>query len=332
MMRMTKAAKTLPSLLLLIAAAACILCSATATTTKKNKVSFRERKRIEREKAIKFANIKASGQDDVSMTKEAAELRSYELRKKKKKGLFRRVSPEEYKNNEPIPAFVELVESQKTQLPFQYYDLPTCEEPHEVIQRRFRQRKNLGSRLMGYKLRMSPYSFPTKVNLGCTALCFVEVGGKKLTWLRKLIDRQYRIHLTLDKLPVLMRSKELNYALRGYPIGFKAPIAATGLKHDEYFLFNHLKFTITYREEPDEFEGVRIIGFDVHPVSIRHNLGNEEDEKKLEQFQGGAEVDHKFIEKVHGKPLSTCNQEFTPTKNPDTYLSLSGEFNKPMMN
>ncbi|KAL7426788.1 hypothetical protein ACHAXM_001595, partial [Skeletonema potamos] len=245
------------------------------------------------------------------MTKEAAELRSYELRKKKKTGLFRRkeaslaqvlfpgVCPEEYSDNEPIPAFVELVESQKTHLPFQYYDLPTCEEPHDAIQRRFRQRKNLGSRLMGYKLRMSPYTFPTKVSKGCTPLCFVEVGSKKLTWLRKLIDRQYRVHLTLDNLPVLMRSKELNYAMRGYPIGFKAPVASTGLEHDEYFFFNHLKFTINYREAPNEFEGVRIIGFDVHPVSIRHNFGSEEDEKKMEQLHGGVEVDQKLIEKVH---------------------------------
>eukprot|EP00986_Skeletonema_menzelii_P012542 scaffold6954_cov144-Skeletonema_menzelii.AAC.3 len=296
---------------LLVLFAAAPICSASPKS--KEKVSYQERKRIEREKAIKFENLKAAGQDDVSMTKEAAELRSYELRKKKKKGLFRRkeaslaqvlfpgVSPEEYSDNEPIPAFVELVDSEKTQLPFQYYDLPTCEEPHDAIQRRFRQRKNLGSRLMGYKLRMSPYSFPTKVDKGCTPLCFVEVGAKKLTWLRRLIDRQYRIHLTLDKLPVLMRSKELNYAMRGYPIGFKAHEASTGLEHDEYFFFNHLKFTITYREEPNEFEGVRIIGFDV-------------------------------IENVHAKPISTCNQDFIPRNDPDTYLSLNGEFSKPMMN
>jgi len=340
--------KNLPVLLLLLLiAASSTLCSANnvnVSPKSKEKVSFRERKRIERERAIKFANLKASGQDDVSMTKEAAELRSYELRKKKKKGLFRRkeaslaqvlfpgVSPEEYNDNEPIPAFVELVDSQKTQLPFQYYDLPTCKEPHDAIQRRFRQRKNLGSRLMGYKLRMSPYSFPTKVNKGCTPLCFVEVGDKKLNWLRKLIDRQYRIHLTLDKLPVLMRSKELNYAMRGFPIGFKAHKASTGLEHDEYYFFNHLKFTITYREEPNEFEGVRIIGFDVHPVSIRHDFGTVEDEQKFDQLHGGAEVDQRAIEKVRGEPLSTCNQDFAPRNDPETYLSLSGDFTKPMMN
>ena len=139
------------------------------------KVSRKERKVREREQAVKMANVKAAGQDQVSMTREAAELRSYELRKKKRKGLFKRkeaslaqvlfpgASPEEYNQGEPVPAFVELVESKKTQLPFEFYDLPTCPQPAEKIQKRFRQRRNLGSRLMGHKLQMAPYSFPTKV-------------------------------------------------------------------------------------------------------------------------------------------------------------------------
>ncbi len=98
-----------------------------------NRLSAAQQKKLEaREKAIKMAKMKASGQDVVGMTKEAAELRSYELRKKKKKGILKRkeaslaqvlfpgASPEEYVAGERIPAFVELVESKKTQLPFEY--------------------------------------------------------------------------------------------------------------------------------------------------------------------------------------------------------------------
>ena len=46
------------------------------------KPNRKQRKVDAKEKAVKFANMKAAGQDQVSMTKEAAELRSYELRKK----------------------------------------------------------------------------------------------------------------------------------------------------------------------------------------------------------------------------------------------------------
>ena len=46
------------------------------------KSNRKQRKVDAKEKAVKVANMKATGQDQVSMTKEAAELRSYELRKK----------------------------------------------------------------------------------------------------------------------------------------------------------------------------------------------------------------------------------------------------------
>jgi transmembrane 9 superfamily protein 2/4 len=279
--------ETMTAIRRLYQAALLLLLSLTSPTNAKgpSRAEFKAQKIQE---AQKIADLKASGQDSVSMTKEAAELRAYELRKKKTKGLIRKrevslasvlfpgASPEEYSDGEPLPAFVDVVESRKTQLPFEYYDLPTCEEPNETIQKRFRQRKNLGARMMGHsKMKMSPYQFPVKVDKECTPLCTVTVGGKNLKWLRKLVDRQYRINLTLDQLPVLMRSKELDYAARSYPLGFKAAAETTGLKNDEYFFYNHLRFTVFYREEPSEFEGVRIVGFDVHPVSIDHHAGSE---------------------------------------------------------
>jgi transmembrane 9 superfamily protein 2/4 len=291
---------------------------------KKVRLTRTQKKVAAREEHVKFANMKAAGQDQVGMTKEATELRNYELRKKKKKGLLKRreaslaqilfpgASPEEYGDHEPVPAFVELVESKKTQLPFEYYDLPTCPEPAEKIQKRFRQRRNLGSRLMGHKLQMAPYNFPAKVDKECVPLCVVEVGGKKLRWLRKLVDRQYRVHLSLDQLPLLMRSKELNYAVRGYPVGFKAPPSYTGLKEDEFYLYNHLKFTITYHEDPNEFEGVRITGFDVHPVSIAHKKsGNEKDELETNLEAANKKDD-----------WSTCGDGESPVNEPETYLAL----------
>eukprot|EP00574_Skeletonema_japonicum_P004351 CAMPEP_0201714290 /NCGR_PEP_ID=MMETSP0593-20130828/833_1 /ASSEMBLY_ACC=CAM_ASM_000672 /TAXON_ID=267983 /ORGANISM="Skeletonema japonicum, Strain CCMP2506" /LENGTH=750 /DNA_ID=CAMNT_0048203557 /DNA_START=81 /DNA_END=2333 /DNA_ORIENTATION=- len=293
------------------------------------RVGRKERKRIEREKAIKYAQMKAGGQDQVGMTKEAAELRSYELRKKKKKGLFRRkeaslaqvlfpgASPEEYSEREPVPAFVEQVESKRTNLPFDFYELPSCPQPAEKIQKRFRQRKNLGSRLMGYKLRMSPYNFPTKVDKGCTPLCVVDIAGKNLRWLRKLVDRQYRVHLTLDQLPLLMRSKELNYAVRGYPVGFKAPPTFTGLQEDEFYLYNHIKFTISYREDPNEFEGVRIIGFDVHPISI--DYFKDDGIKSLTQ-----DTNLEAAGKADGFPGCSPDSppDASPINEPETYLKL----------
>ena len=65
--------------------------------------------------------------DHVSMSKEAAELRAHHLNKKKpilKKSeditslLFPGASPVNYPGGDEIPLYVELVESRKTQIPF----------------------------------------------------------------------------------------------------------------------------------------------------------------------------------------------------------------------
>jgi transmembrane 9 superfamily member 2/4 len=167
--------------------------------------------------------------------------------------------------------YADLVESKKTQVPFEFYDLPTCPPPNLKVKR---VRKNLGARLQGHKITAAPFSLKVKQNIGCTPMCLVTLGGKKLRWMRKLVERQYRIQLTLDQLPVLMRSKELNYAVRGYPVGFKAPPSYTGLTNDEFYLYNHLKFTITYNQDPS-VNGIQITGFDVHPVSINHKIEGE---------------------------------------------------------
>ena len=105
------------------------------------KLSRKERMELAKEEAKKYMELKRQGVDEVSHTKEAAAMRDYQLRKKKRKGLLRRheadlasilfpgVSPENYMANEPIFAITDLVHSKKTQVPFEFYDLPGCPKP-----------------------------------------------------------------------------------------------------------------------------------------------------------------------------------------------------------
>lgn len=246
--------------------------------------------------------------DEVGHTAEAAAIRKYQLRKKKRKGflqkkekslaevLFPGVAPELYKPKELVFMMTDLVQSKKTHVPFEYYDLPVCEVPPLAGFRRRHptQRKNLGARLQGVELKPAPFSLTVLQNMTCTKLCTVDFGIRKIRWLRKLVERQYRVHFTFDSLPILMRSTQLNYAVRGYPVGFKAPPTYTGLQHDEYFLYNHLRFTITYQQlQQQQQEGIYITGFDVHPVTLAHDD-------------------------------TTCNgtPESSPKNSPDTYLPI----------
>jgi transmembrane 9 superfamily protein 2/4 len=251
------------------------------------RLNRKERKEVAHAELATYKDLRRKGVDEVSNTPEAAALRNYRLRNKKTRGIIRKkeasmaqvlfpgVSPEEYSSGEQMWIYTDLVESTKTQVPFEFYDLPGCGMPTlGRAQRQKKMRKNLGSRLQGHDMKPAPFDLSVKRDMPCTPICQVALGGKKLRWMRKLVERQYRVQLLLDTLPVLMRSKELNYAVRGYPIGFKGPPVPNQVSSpkNDFFLYNHLKFEITYHEDASQFDGVRITGFDVHPVSIEHQL------------------------------------------------------------
>jgi hypothetical protein len=202
---------------------------------KAKRLTRKERLKHEQDAADKYAELRRKGADEVGHTAEAAAMRKYQLRKKKRKGILRKresdlasvlfpgVSPELYADEEEVLIYTDLVNSKKTQVPFEFYDLPGCPAPRMTEARKNRQRKNLGARLQGLELKPAPYTMKVKEDISCSPLCQNNIKAKRLRWLRKLVERQYRIHMTFDSLPVLMRSKELNYAVRGYPIGFQGP-------------------------------------------------------------------------------------------------------------
>jgi transmembrane 9 superfamily protein 2/4 len=262
------------------------------------RLNHREKKEVAKAELEAYKKKRRDGVDEVGNTNEAVALRNYRLRNKKKQGLLRKkqvslsqvlfpgVSPEEYDQNSQIWIYTDLVNSKKTPIPFDFYELPGCAyNPEKGWKKKKRERKNLGQRLQGHDMKPAPFSLFTLKNQACTPMCSVKLEGKRLRWVRRLIQRQYRVQLQLDQLPVLMRSSELNYAVRGYPVGFRTP--SKGLQKPkpsdrkankifddkmDIFLYNHLKFTVTYHQDPEAFDGIRITGFDVHPVSIAHEF------------------------------------------------------------
>mmetsp|Transcript_6523 Transcript_6523/g.8268 ORF Transcript_6523/g.8268 Transcript_6523/m.8268 type:complete len:780 (+) Transcript_6523:228-2567(+) len=263
--------------------------------------------------------------DHVSMTKEAADLRSQHLSKKKPilqqsvsitSLLFPGSEPYEYKVNEYIPMFVDYVESRKTPVGVDYYQLPVCAQPTNIMDSILNnknennedtnsnnngngdggiemihkmKKKNLGQRLMGHSTKPLGYKIPSKINQSCNILCHVSLNSKQLKLMRKLVKKQYRVHFTLDGLPVLVRSTDYNHALRGYPLGFALPLSTgvelepettnrnvveghNGHENEEIYLNNHLKFTIYYNDHTTTLndDKIHITGFDVATVSINH--------------------------------------------------------------
>jgi len=246
---------------------------------KKKHLNRKEKKEIENLELKTYRDLRKQGVDEVSNTKQSKLLREYRLRNKKRRGVFRKkeaslsqilfpgVSPEDYSRGEKVWIYTDLVESRLTPVPFDVYDLPGYYEEVETRWlKKQRLRRNLGSRLLGHDLKPAPFNIQVEKDMPCTVFGKSYIGSKELQWLRQLVERQYRVHLQLDSLPVLLKSHDLNFALRGYPIGFKLP------DDKKIYLYNHLKFTITYHEDPSgAFKGARITGFEVHPVSRMHD-------------------------------------------------------------
>jgi transmembrane 9 superfamily protein 2/4 len=105
-----------------------------------------------------------------------------------------------------------------------------------------------------------------KQDEACVVLCRKHHKKTDVEKFKAMIDEEYRVHWSLDSLPVAVRNDELGYVSRGYPIGFA--VASKGGK-PQHFLFNHVRIIVRYSEEPSEFEGSRIVGFEVVPFSIK---------------------------------------------------------------
>jgi transmembrane 9 superfamily member 2/4 len=107
-----------------------------------------------------------------------------------------------------------------------------------------------------------------KVDEACVVLCRKEYKKPEMSKFKQMIDQEYRVHWLLDALPVAVRNDELGYVTRGYPVGFTT-LAGSKTRH---FLYNHVRIIVRYTENPAEYEGSRIVGFEVVPFSIKVDI------------------------------------------------------------
>ena len=88
------------------------------------------------------------------------------------------------------------VTSTKTQLPYDYYDLPFCKEKGSVT-----TADNLGERISGDTSTDSPYELYLKFDQVCVILCRQTHSKKDLAFFRQMIDEEYRVHMLLELQP-----------------------------------------------------------------------------------------------------------------------------------
>ena len=142
-----------------------------------------------------------------------------------------------------------------------------------------------------------------KTDQVCNILCRKVHKKSEISMFKAMIQQEYRVHWLLDSLPVAVRNDEVGYVTRGYPVGFVKETSPK--KKFQHFLFNHVRIVVRYSEEEAEFDGARIVGFEVVPFSIKHEY-----ESDPAAFDKDTTV------------LSSCNQ-FNPAKyDPEKFQSV----------
>merc|ERR1719313_2349999 len=121
-------------------------------------------------------------------------------------------------------------------MPYDYYSMPFCKPP-EIVNKA----ENLGEILHGSMIANSPYDiFMGKSDF--KVLCRVELTKRTAGLLAMRIKEDYRVHMIMDNLPAATKM------IREMPDGK----------------------TITMYDREDSFEGSRIVGFEVEPLSVKH--------------------------------------------------------------
>mmetsp|Transcript_8510 Transcript_8510/g.25566 ORF Transcript_8510/g.25566 Transcript_8510/m.25566 type:complete len:621 (+) Transcript_8510:79-1941(+) len=170
------------------------------------------------------------------------------------------VSPDGYPAGEKLEILAHKLTSERSKVPFDYYSLPFCHSGKARSKYKF----NLAQVLTGERTRATWYDVQMKVERNCEALCTAHFPKRSIKKLRRLINDKYKVHLSLDGLPVLMRSSATSSRI-GFPLGI--------VEQDKIFVYNHVQFTVLYSKPllmQTESQEYQIVGFEAVPFSVKH--------------------------------------------------------------
>ncbi|KAJ0031256.1 hypothetical protein Pint_14689 [Pistacia integerrima] len=255
--------------------------------------------------------------------------------------------PHKYVVGDALSVKVNSITSIDTEMPFSYYSLPFC-KPQEGVKD---SAENLGELLMGDRIENSPYRFKMYTNESDIFLCKTDPLSKdNFDLLKKRIDEMYQVNLILDNLPAIRYTNKDGYLLwwTGFPVGVKY--------QDAYYVFNHLKFKVlvhkyeetnvarvmgtgdavdvipTKASEGSDVPGYMVVGFEVVPCSVMHNVDLVKDLKIYGKYPSQIKCDSNIVSMPikEGQPIVftyEVNFDMSDIKWPsrwDAYLKMEG--------
>lgn len=171
------------------------------------------------------------------------------------------VAPQDFLKGDLVEVKAVKLTSTKTQLPYEYYNLPIHCKPLNGVKYKS---ENLGEILRGDRIVNTGYSVRMAVNEKCKVVCHdVKLTADQTKQVAKRIKDNYHVHLLVDNLPCatkfhLLENNEEQYE-HGYQLGY--------FNNGEYYINNHLRFILKYHAEKKS-DVYRVVGFEVEPFSI----------------------------------------------------------------
>jgi transmembrane 9 superfamily protein 2/4 len=229
------------------------------------------------------------------------------------------VAPRDYNPGEDMRVKVEALTSVKTQLPYEYYVLPFC---HEGVNLKEQDALNLGEVLRGSRIYETPYDFKMKDDQTCKVLCRSMYDKEEIQAFALMAEEEYRVNLLLDNLPVAMplfHQTEEGESMKAYELGYPLGFADDGTNGEEgavpqpkkIHLFNHLRFTVLVNEDKSKRSGIRVVGFEVEPFSVKHTHVNKVDWDKCVGKIAGEDGQCTLSTCSASKPISQSSPEGT---------------------
>lgn len=176
--------------------------------------------------------------------------------------------PKTYIKGDNVPLLLNKIESDHTQLPYRYHDLPfVChddtQQPKTLL---------LGEILKGDRFWDSMYKLNFKVDQHCVYLCAMSASMNGLRRADQLVKNGYVVHWSVDGLPGATTFKgqtgSSKYYAAGFPLGF--------VEDDISYLYNHVTLVLRYHKERNGRHS--IVGFEVYPKSIDDDRCLNEDD------------------------------------------------------
>lgn len=232
------------------------------------------------------------------------------------------VHPNEYLKDGTVELKVNKLTSVKTQLPYGYYVLPYC-RPTEIQD----SVENLGEILVGDMIENSPYEIKMLKNETCKVLCTTPLTKAQKDHFKSMINDEYLVNWIVDNLPsatrYIRRGSEggTSTYMNGFPVGIE--------RGGRYYIHNHVKLNLKFHTSPYDYEGYRIVGFEVEPHSMTQRVSstnNQETNRCRDQDGSDTPI---FDLAAHDEITYTYDVEWTESAQRwasrwDNYLKMTG--------